>query len=42
MAHTYPRLVGDVGVINPHAIGPQPLQTIFSVWDRLIAYDSAG
>ena len=35
-------LVGDVGVINPHAIGPQPLQTIFSVWDRLIAYDASG
>ena len=35
-------LVGDVGLINPHAIGPQPLQTIFSIWDRLIAYDANG
>jgi peptide/nickel transport system substrate-binding protein len=35
-------LVGDVGVINPHAIGPQPLQTIFCIWDRLIAYDATG
>ena len=35
-------LVGDVGVINPHNIGPQPLQTIFSIWDRLIAYDASG
>jgi peptide/nickel transport system substrate-binding protein len=35
-------LVGDVGVINPHAIGPQPLQTIFAIWDRLLAYDASG
>ena len=35
-------LIGDVGAINPHAIGPQPLQTIFSIWDRLIAYDNSG
>ena len=35
-------LVGDVGVISPHTIGPQPLQTIFSIWDRLIAYNAAG
>ena len=35
-------LIGDVGAINPHAIGPQPLQTIFSIWDRLIAYDTSG
>jgi peptide/nickel transport system substrate-binding protein len=35
-------LVGDIGLINPHAIGPQPLQTIFSIWDRLIAYDTSG
>jgi peptide/nickel transport system substrate-binding protein len=35
-------LVGDVGVISPHTIGPQPLQTIFCIWDRLIAYDSTG
>jgi peptide/nickel transport system substrate-binding protein len=35
-------MVGDVGAINPHAIGPQPLQTIFSIWDRLIAYDPTG
>src|SRR5947207_1838006 len=35
-------MVGDVGAINPHAIGPQPLQTIFSIWDRLIAYDATG
>ncbi|MBO0884028.1 MAG: ABC transporter substrate-binding protein, partial [Mycobacterium sp.] len=35
-------LIGDVGAINPHVIGPQPLQTIFSIWDRLIAYDNAG
>jgi peptide/nickel transport system substrate-binding protein len=35
-------LVGDIGLINPHAIGPQPLQTIFSIWDRLIAYDTNG
>jgi peptide/nickel transport system substrate-binding protein len=35
-------LVGDVGVISPHTIGPQPLQTIFCIWDRLIAYDAAG
>jgi len=35
-------LVGDIGLINPHAIGPQPLQTIFSIWDRLLAYDSGG
>src|SRR5215471_10247460 len=35
-------LIGDVGAINPHAIGPQPLQTIFSIWDRLVAYDTSG
>jgi peptide/nickel transport system substrate-binding protein len=35
-------LVGDIGVISPHTIGPQPLQTIFSIWDRLIAYDADG
>ncbi|HEY1293370.1 MAG TPA: ABC transporter substrate-binding protein [Chloroflexota bacterium] len=35
-------LIGDVGAINPHAIGPQPLQTIFSIWDRLLAYDTSG
>jgi peptide/nickel transport system substrate-binding protein len=35
-------LVGDVGAISPHTIGPQPLQTIFSIWDRLIAYDASG
>ena len=35
-------LIGDVGAINPHAIGPQPLQTIFAVWDRLLAYDNDG
>ena len=35
-------LIGDVGAINPHAIGPQPLQTIFAIWDRLLAYDNDG
>jgi len=35
-------MIGDVGAINPHAIGPQPLQTIFSIWDRLLAYDNTG
>jgi peptide/nickel transport system substrate-binding protein len=35
-------LIGDVGAINPHGIGPQPLQSIFSIWDRLVNYDSSG
>ena len=35
-------MIGDVGAINPHTIGPQPLQTIFAIWDRLVAYDTAG